>query len=168
MKRLSIVIVLLLTAGMSATAFGDSWPKEQGVYTAITFEKVPAFPVKLAGYRALDGEDFFGEDVQLSGVMTVDDGAGWQMIDEFPSSSIDCIAGAYMVRWQVSDPYVTVQSAIDNPRDTPPPPIKTGSFGYMYGSSCTEPRFKFAASKGKTKAESVDIKYELKFWKTAG
>ena len=147
-------------------AQSGSWPKEQGVYTAATAKQIPAFPAKLAGFQPRPGEDYFGETFPSTGTVTVAEDDDWEFIEDFSYSGIDCIAGVYTLRWQLSDPAVTIRTAIENPRDKPPPPMPTGSFGYMYGSSCTQPRFKFVSSTGKNKAISVVVQYEIKFWKT--
>ncbi len=166
----SLVFSTVIVLGLCWTttrAQGAAWPTEQGVYTSSNAKQIPAFPTKLAGFQPRPGEDYFGENFRSTGTVTVDEDDDWQFIEDFPYSGIDCIAGVYTLRWQLSDPAVKIRTAIENPGNKPPPPMPTGSFGYMYGSSCTQPRFKFVSSTGKNKATSIDVLYEIRFWKTA-
>jgi hypothetical protein len=51
--------------------------------------------------------------------------------------------------------------------DTVSGKAKTGSFGYMFGTNCEQPLFKFASTVKGNKSNLVDIYYELKFWQAA-
>ncbi len=167
LRNLVLLVVNVIACSTIVLAMGPAWPKEQGVYTAATAKQIPGFPTKLVGFQPRTGEDYFGETFASTGMVTVGEDDDWEFIEDFPYSGIDCIAGVYTLRWQLSDPAVKIQTTIENPGNKPPPPMATGSFGYMYGSSCTQPRFRFVSSTGKNKANSADVSYEVRFWKTA-
>ena len=71
-----------------------------------------------------------------------------------------------MIRWRLSDPNVRVQSSVRFTKDTSAT-MKTGSFGYMSGTNCEQPMFKFAGTVNGNKSTLVDVYYELKFWQAA-
>jgi len=45
--------------------------------------------------------------------------------------------------------------------------MKIGSFGYMSGTNCEQPMFKFSGAVNGDKSTLVDVYYELKFWQAA-
>ena len=69
-----------------------------------------------------------------------------------------------MIRWRSSDPTVLVQSSVRYSKDITGT-MKAGRFGYMSGTNCEQPMFKFGSARnGDT---LVDVYYELKFWQAA-
>jgi hypothetical protein len=71
-----------------------------------------------------------------------------------------------MIRWRLSNSNVLVQSSVRYSKDTPGE-MKAGSFGYMSGTNCEQPMFKFEATRNGDKSTLVDVYYELKFWQAA-
>ena len=71
-----------------------------------------------------------------------------------------------MIRWRLSNPNVLVQSSVRYSKDVKAE-MKAGSFGYMSGTNCEQPMFKFAGARNFDKSTLVDVYYELKFWQAA-
>lgn len=75
----------------------------------------------------------------------------------------------FMIRWRSANPEVVIASTLGYSSEyankgaikiTP----KIGSFGYMLGTNCEQPLFKFSAPRNGNESNLVDIYYELKFW----
>jgi hypothetical protein len=81
-----------------------------------------------------------------------------------------------MVRWRSADPGIPIQSSVRYSSSTSGE-TKTGGFGYMSGTNCEQPMFKFTDTlnpnkyppiiRGHRVTYLVDIYYELKFWQAA-
>ena len=78
-----------------------------------------------------------------------------------------CAAGAFMIRWRLSDPEVRVESSVRFSGKDTSATTKSGSFGYMSGSNCEQPMFKFIGTVNGNSSTLVDVYYELKFWQAA-
>ena len=76
-----------------------------------------------------------------------------------------CSDGVFMIRWRSANPNVRTATNIGYSTDVLSGTAKTGAFGYMYGTNCEEPLFKFASAGDSSTLE--DIYYELKFWRAA-
>lgn len=145
-----------------------SWPPNMGEFSATSRDSIPAFPVALTGYRSEKGKDFQGKPYPIRGSIRVKEGSvwvggGWKGLPDFPRTSNGCSSGLFMVRWRLSDPVIRVYSTIDNPRKSTAN-VATGAYGYMYGSVCDKPQFKFARATKPNWTNRVNVFYELKFW----
>lgn len=144
-----------------------AWPKKHGAYVAKSSESIPAFPRTLSGYRSKPNKDFWGESFNSRGALRLFAGKGWTMIEDFPYTQNGCSAGVFMLRWRADHPGTRVASHVGYSQDVTYGPAKIGSFGYIYGTNCEQPMFKFPATDTGDEAGLVDIYYELKFWQAA-
>jgi hypothetical protein len=140
-----------------------TWPQSMGEFSAKSKDGIPSFPLELTGYRSEKGKAYEGKPYATRGSISVDRGSEWKGLKHFPRTRHGCSAGVFMLRWRLSDPVIRVYSTIDNPRKSTAN-VATGSFGYMYGSVCDKPQFKFASARKPNWSNLVDIYYELKFW----
>lgn len=140
------------------------WPNEQGVYIAETTEAIPSFPGILSGYRSEGNRDFWNKPFPIEGSIRVFDGGDWTGIWKFPSTMNGCSSGVFMIRWRSADPSVRIRASVRH-SSTSDGDEKTGTFGYMSGSNCEQPMFKFGESRHD--GTLVDVYYELKFWRAA-
>lgn len=141
-----------------------SWPKDKGEYIATSSEGIPAFPRTLSGYRSENGKDFWDKPFPSRGTVRIFQGNDWQGLPSFPNTMNGCSSGVFMIRWRSSDPNVRVQSSVRYSKNTSGT-MKDGSFGYMSGTNCEQPMFKFGSTGDKSTL--VDVYYELKFWQAA-
>jgi hypothetical protein len=163
------------SAALSAIEGGDggkgstgrlSWPEKHGEYVAASSEAIPLFPPTLVGYRFENDKDFWGRAFPSKGSIRVFQGNDWQGLHNFPNTMNGSSAGVFMIRWRLSDPEVRVQSSVrysSKVGDT----MKIGAFGYMSGTNCDQPMFKFAGTINGNQSTLVDVYYELKFWQAA-
>jgi len=70
---------------------------------------------------------------------------------------------------EVADPNIRVYSVVAHSASVASrSEAKTGIFGYMSGTNCEQPMFKFADALYRTRGTLlVDLFYELKFWQAA-
>jgi len=149
----------------SAAKAGTGWPQAKGVYVASSSESIPQFPARLSGYRFVSGQDFWGHPFRTTGTLRVFLRNDWDGVYQFPNTMNDCSNGIFMIRWRSANPHVRVESSVRYSPEDNSAKTKIGGFGYMAGSNCDQPMFKFAgASDGST---LTDIYYELKFWQAA-
>jgi hypothetical protein len=174
--RIPIAAGLLAAAFMLPGAFSvegqrragrSVWPKKGGVYISTSSENIPPFPRALSGYRAVGNEDYWGRPFDTKGSTRVGEGNGWEPIYDFPLNMNHCSDGVWMIRWRSANPDVRVASAAGYHHSGMVYATKTGTFGYMQGTNCEEPLFKFASTLNGNKSNLVDIYYELKFWRAA-
>lgn len=163
---LFLFTALLGTEGQRGSA-RPVWPKGKGEYIAASSERIPLFPHTLSGYRSENGKDFWDKPFPLKGSMRVFQGNDWQGLPKFPNTMNGCSAGVFMIRWRSASPQVRLQSSARNSSKDTSATIKTGSFGYMSGSNCEQPMFKFADTVKSNKSTLVDVFYDLKFWQSA-
>jgi hypothetical protein len=80
-----------------------------------------------------------------------------------------CSHGVFMIRWRSADPNIRVHSvATHSTANASRSEAKTGIFGYMSGTNCDQPLFKFADTLYRVQGTLlVDLFYELKFWQAA-
>jgi Putative DNA-binding domain len=145
-----------------------SWPQQSGAYTAPSSETIPPFPSEWTGYRFEAGKDFWGKPFSKSGTVRIFQGGGWQGIHEFPATMNGCSSGVFMIRWRSAHPDTPVESSLRSYNavtavDTKP----AQGFGYMSGSNCEQPMFKFPDEPNHHGGTLVDVYYELKFWQAA-
>jgi len=161
-----LVAVLFLLDAAQSQQRRPAWPKQFGAYIARSSETIPLFPRALSGYRFEEGKDFWGKPFSTKGTIRVFKGQDWEGISKFPNTMNGCSSGVFMIRWRSA--YATDRistSAVNNVAVASKSETKPGVFGYMSGTNCDQPMFKFADSRnGDT---LVDIYYELKFWQAA-
>lgn len=145
-----------------------SWPQQLGVYTAFSSETIPAFPLELNGYRFEGGKDFWGKSFSENGTIRVFQGSGWQGIHKFPATMNGCSHGVFMIRWRSAHPDTPVESSVRSYNAAVATDTKAAQgFGYMSGTNCEQPMFKFSDEPNRHGATLVDVHYELKFWQAA-
>lgn len=145
-----------------------TWPQPLGVYTASSSETIPGFPSELSGYRFEASKDFWGKPFSENGSIRIFQGSGWQGIHKFPATMNGCSSGVFMIRWRSAYTEMPVESSLRSYNavaevDTKPP----HGFGYMSGTNCEQPMFKFPDKPNPNGATLVDVYYELKFWRAA-
>jgi hypothetical protein len=146
------------------------WPTQPGANVTTSSESIPPFPERLSGFISEAGKDFWGKPFPSRGTMRIFQGQSWQGIPNFPNSMNHCGSGAFMIRWRSANPDVRAQSSAryrSVQSSEISESIKTGAFGYMSGTNCEQPMFKFGGTINKNASTLVDIYYELKFWQAA-
>jgi len=144
-----------------------SWNNKNGISITRASETIPAFPRTLNGFRNEGNKDFWGKAFTCRGSLRVFKDGGWVAIPKFPATMNGCDAGVFMVRWRSGSADVRVSSAIGYFDKTAAPGAKTGCFGWMQGSNCEQPMFKFAGTVKGNPSTLVNVYYELKFWQAA-
>ena len=144
-----------------------AWPTQQGAYIADSSEAIPHFPSALSGFKSEDGKDFWGNKFDSSGSIRVVDGNAWEVIPDFPQTMNHCGEGMFMVRWRSGNSDVVIDSTLGYSPDKTSSQAKIGSFGYMLGTNCDEPMFKFSHVRNNNESNIADVHYELKFWQAA-
>lgn len=158
-----LIISVLFEVGISASR--PSWPKYQpkeGIYIAKSSETIPNFPSVLSGYRSENNLDYFDNQFPSKGRLRIFQANVWTEIPEFPGWSNRCGEGMFMIRWRSARPDVRIESTMAYSKDMISK-VKTGAFGYMYGTNCEQPWFKLSGKPN----EMIDIYYEVKFWQAA-
>jgi hypothetical protein len=144
-----------------------SWPEKQGVFIADSSEAIPPFPGTLSGYRSEENKDFWGNTFTSRGTLRIFDSDGWAGIPDFPNTQNSCSAGIFMIRWRSAYSGVRIASTVGYSPDVTYEEAKIGSFGYMSGTNCEQPLFRFADTPNSSETNLVDIYYELRFWQAA-
>jgi hypothetical protein len=156
----------LLSGAVESQQTRPAWPKQLGAYIATSSEAIPLFPRVWSGFRFEDGKDFWNKPFSNRGSVRIFQGKDWQGIPKFPNTMNGCSAGAFMIRWRLSDPATRVLTSMANNSSVASRfETKPGAFGYMSGTNCDQPMFKFAGTRDG--ATLVDLYYELKFWQAA-
>ena len=161
----TLIAVLFLLGVAQSQQTRPAWPKQLGTYVATSSETIPLFSRAWSGFRSEEGKDFWGKPFSTRGSIRVFKGQDWQGIPNFPNTMNGCSAGVFMIRWRSAyavDRILT--SAVNNASVASRSQAKPGVFGYMAGTNCDQPMFKFADSHGDS---LVDVYYELKFWQAA-
>ena len=164
------VLPMALGAGSSSPITRTPWPKNQGVYTATSSETIPLFSRTLSGFRPEeDNKDFWGHTFACKGSIRIFARAGWTGVPNFPATMNGCSSGVFMVRWRSASPDVRIESSLGyyDLRVGPAKKPKVGVFGYMYGTNCDQPMFKFGGTLNGNDSTLTDVYYELKFWQAA-
>lgn len=143
------------------------WPEHPGIYIAASSEAIPRFPKALSGYRASGKKDYWDRPFATRGTIRIFAGNDWEPISDFPLTMNHCSDGVFMIRWRSANPEVLIATALGYHYFGKIYATKTGTFGYMQGSNCEEPLFKFAGALNGNEANLVDVYYELKFWQAA-
>jgi hypothetical protein len=162
---LSLFAALCASQGQAQRS-NAAWPKDKGEYIATSSESIPTFPRTLSGYRSENDKDFWDKPFLSRGTVRIFQGNEWQGLPKFPNTMNGCSSGVFMIRWRLSNPNVLVQSSVRYSKDVPGE-MKAGSFGYMSGTNCEQPMFKFEGTRNGDKSTLVDVYYELKFWQAA-
>jgi hypothetical protein len=171
-----VVTVLFLPTFIGCQSVGrPTWPKLparlSAVYIATPSETIPLFPSEIPQYRDTGKMHYWEEPYTLHGTIRISEGDDWATIPDFPHNGNHCGEGLFMIRWRTSNPDVLVASNVaysPEPSFNEAEEAKTGSFGYMLGTNCEQPLFRFAGTrKGNESHLLVDIHYELKFWQAA-
>ena len=167
------VLFLIMLVGCHSGS-RPTWPKLEtglvGVYIATSSKTIPDFPRELPEYRDTGEMNYWGEPYTLHGTIRIFEGNDWTTISDFPWSGNHCGEGLFMIRWRTSNPDVRVASNVaysPDPSFNDAKKAKTGSFGYMLGTNCERPLFKFVGTVEGNKSNLVDIYYEVKFWRAA-
>ena len=133
------------------SATRPAWPEQKGVYVSTSGEAIPNFPSTLSGYRSEDNEDFWNKPFPIRGSIRLFGGNDWQAIPKFPNTMNGCSAGVFMIRWRSADPDVRVRASVRYSSESKAGE-KIGIFGYMSGTNCEQPMFKFAETLNRSKA----------------
>ncbi len=161
-----LVAGFVLLAGFNASLsspIARSWPKNKGVYLASSSETIPAFPRTLSGYRTENDKDFWDHTFVCRGSTRVFEGGAWSGIPDFPATMSGCGHGVFMIRWRSLLP---IEFALGFHELTVSSSSKMGTFGYMYGTNCEQPMFKFVRTAG-SGSNLTDVFYEIRFWQAA-
>ncbi len=160
---------LLALRGRPQQSVPSEWPKEFGAYVTASSEEIPVFPSTLSGFRSEDRKDFWGKPFSTTGWIRIFQGSDWEGIREFPHTMNGCSHGVFMIRWRSGDPNIRVHPvAAYSAAVASWPEVKTGVFGYMSGTNCEQPMFKFADTICRVQGTLlIDLFYELKFWQAA-
>lgn len=132
------------------TSEGGSWPTELGAYRTSSSAGIPPFPERLEGYKPSGGPE--------SGVMRVFKGQEWKSLPNVEAAHNGCSHSIWMVRWRSANT-ITVLTTSEG-RDA-----GESTHGYMLGSRCNQPNFKFGATDGSSTL--VDVFYEIQHWNAA-
>jgi len=143
------------------------WPMHPGVYIATSSETIPHFPHELSGYRAAGNKDYWDRSFVTQGSIRIFEGNDWEPIPDFPLTMNHCSDGVFMIRWRSANPEVLIASALSYHYLNEIYTTETGKFGYMQGTNCEEPMFKFVGTLKGNESNIVDVYYELKFWQAA-
>ena len=153
------------------THFASSqvWPTRQGVYIATSSSSIPVFPRVLRKFRfAGKNKDYWGKSFDADRSTRIFEGNDWEELYKFPHTMNHCSDGVWMLRWRSANSAVRISTGIAN--NTYYQGVsngKTGTYGYMYGTNCEQPYFKFSRATRGNGSNLVDIYYEIKFWKAA-
>jgi hypothetical protein len=147
-----------------------AWPKRGGVYVATSSEGIPDFPRVLSGFHAARrGVTYFDEPFDSSSGARVSSDR-WEGIYQFPVTENQCSAGVFMLRWRSGGGRIATMLGGDTGEsyrlNNGVPSVQTGRFGYIYGSNCQQPMFKFVPDRNFS-GNIEDVYYEVRFWKAA-
>lgn len=157
---LFVLFLLIFVVALIISSKKLLW--KEGVNIVSSSEAIPAFPSSLSGYRVVEhNKDYYGNSFEWNGWIRVFASNDWEGIYEFPHTMNGCSHGVYMIRWRTFSPDCQIDTKVTYPH--PQSVIKRGSFGYIMGSNCDEPLFKFATSN----SSYIDIFYEISFWNAA-
>ena len=165
--------ITLMTIGgpyaIAQESRGAKWPKKDGAFSAKSSETIPSFPTRSSGYRSESGKDFWANPFRTRSTLRVFEGSGWSQISEFPKTMNGCSAGRFMLRWRSANPDVLVDSATGYFGDVRVinSLARSANYGYMQGTNCEEPLFRFGKALKRNQSTLVDIYYEIKFWQAA-
>ncbi len=163
-----LILVTIFGVGISSPRPARaSWPKKLGVYISTSSEATQSFPHLLNGFRSQNGRDFWGRSFDSTGSIRVFEGNGWDGIPDFPNTMNHCSDGVFMIRWRSANPDVRIATTVGYSSDVTTGPTRIGSFGYMSGTNCEQPLFKFSGVRNSNESNLADIYYELKFWQAA-
>ena len=160
LKYVSAIAMCILV--LTLVASSQVWPKRQGVYIAKSSASIPTFPRVLREFRfAGKNKDYWGESFDTDGSTRIFEGNDWEELSEFPHTMNHCSDGVWMLRWRSANPAVRISTGIaNNTYDQGVSNGKTGNYGYMSGTNCEQPYFKFARATGGNGSNLVDIYYE--------
>ena len=165
----NLIGVLLICLVMTSTVF--CWPKAYGVYTAKSSALIPAFPRTLSEFRTAGrNKDYWDESFDTKGTLRVFEGEDWTEIytgeTVFPHTMNKCSDGVFMIRWRSANPSVRIATSVGNNTEVLSD-SKVSSYGYIYGTNCEQPYFKFNGVSRGNGATLADVYYDIKFWQAA-
>jgi hypothetical protein len=170
---LSLIVTTVMTIACPSVDAQENhasrWPKQNGAFSAKSSEAIPSFPARLSGFRSEPGKDFWDKPFRTKSTLRVFQGSGWSQIRDFPKSMNACGAGRFMLRWRSSNLDVLVEAATGYFGDVRVinSQVMSASYGYMQGTNCEEPLFRFGKTLNGNQSTLVDIYYELMFWQAA-
>ncbi len=151
------------------------WPLTQGAYIAGASDSIPPFPEAVSGYESEEGRDYWGKNFPSRGTVYAFDDSTWVAVSpRLPATMNGCSEGIFMIRWRTLSPDIAVESSLGPYTTENIPRLEQliagraapspSTSGYMVGTNCDEPMFKFSRSGAKSDSTRVQISYELKFW----
>lgn len=169
-----LITLLLIFLSAIVTNGQKEWTKNGGVNIARSSAAIPAFPRSVPEFRPVNiTEDYWGnplsenyENFVIRGSLRGSEGGGWAEIFDFPHTMNHCSDGIFMVRWRSANPAVLIESTVSYSAETARRG-KIGKFGYMMGSNCEQPLFRFARKLRGNESNLVDVYYEAKLWQAA-
>jgi len=168
-SKMRMSTLLALGGRSQLSAVPVEWPKDFGAYIAMSSEEIPLFPSTLSGFRSENGKDFWGKPFSTTGSIRIGQSDDWEGIWKFPNTMNGCSHGVFMIRWRSADSNIRVHSVVAySAAVASRSEAQTGIFGYMSGTNCDQPMFKFADALYRIRGSLlVDLFYELKFWQAA-
>src|SRR5713226_8658379 len=168
-SKMRMSTLLALGGRSQQSAVSLEWPKDLGAYIATSSEEIPLISSTLSGFRSENGKDFWGKPFSTRGSIRISQGGDWEGIWKFPNTMNGCSHGVFMIRWRSADPNIRAHSVVAySAAVASRSEVKTGIFGYMSGTNCEQPMFKFADALYRIRGTFlVDLFYELKFWQAS-
>jgi hypothetical protein len=145
----------------------EAWPKKMGNYIVKTGKLAPNFPLSLDKFRSEKNINYWGDRFITNGSVRIFGTEGWQMIPDFPLTQNGCSRGVFMMRWRADNDMVRVATNIGYSVEYIDTPGQIGSSGYMFGTNCEQPMFKFVGTRNDNESTLSDIYYEINFWQAA-
>jgi hypothetical protein len=119
-------------------------------------QSVPAFPSSISGTSRLGS---------CRTTVRLFEGDRWSYIPEWrgPSANL-CYEHVWAVRWRSANPDVTVRAGAYAVPDITIERAKPGGAGYISGTSCNAPEFKFGSAINGNESNLVDVYVEWRGW----
>jgi hypothetical protein len=153
------------------------WNRSPDIVIVDSMEKILEFPDRLPGFAAMpDGVNYWNEPFKTRGTVRLfqgDDSTKWQSLPSsnnedtgFPGSMNRCGAGMWLVRWRADHPHALIEAAVGFNWEDDPVVLKSkiGRFGYMKGTKCDEPMFRFSKMTDGSTSQMIDLRYEIRFF----
>ena len=137
-------------------------------------KEMPSQPTKIKGWEYKSNQDYWGSAFKGTGEIRVfDDGKPQSVLDcmsassgciQFPATQNSCSSGIFILRWRSMNPDVqiaaTTQFAGLLNKDW-----KEGTKGYLIGTNCHAPLFKFHSVSNKNGSSLADIRFDVRMWR---
>jgi hypothetical protein len=119
-------------------------------------QSVPSFPSSISGTSRLGS---WRTTVRLF------EGDGWSYIPEWRGPSANrCYEYVWAVRWRSANPDVTLRAGAYAAPDITIKGAKPGGAGYISGTSCNAPEFRFGSAINGNQSNLVDVYVEWRVW----